>query len=102
MRWDDYGGHMAGWGWSWTAWAGMALLMLLFWVLLVAAVVVLLRLGRGEQPSARPWAPAAPHGGDGSAGPAVGGAESVLAERYARGEIDEEEFLRRRSVLRGS
>jgi uncharacterized membrane protein len=31
----------------------------------------------------------------------AGTAESVLAERYARGEIEEEEFLRRRSILRG-
>ena len=27
--------------------------------------------------------------------------ESVLAERYARGEIDEAEYLERRAVLRG-
>ena len=30
-----------------------------------------------------------------------GGAERVLAERYARGEIDEEEYRERLSVLRG-
>ncbi|MGH9040599.1 MAG: SHOCT domain-containing protein [Acidimicrobiia bacterium] len=30
------------------------------------------------------------------------GGESVLAERYARGEIDEAEYLERRSVLRGT
>jgi uncharacterized membrane protein len=35
-------------------------------------------------------------------GAVFGSAESVLAEGYARGEIDEEEYLRRRSVLRGS
>jgi putative membrane protein len=30
-----------------------------------------------------------------------GGAERLLAERYARGEIDEEEYRERLSVLRG-
>ena len=35
----------------------------------------------------------------GSAGPSATG-ESVLAERYARGEIDESEFRHRRDVLR--
>jgi putative membrane protein len=80
-------------GWSWEAWGGMALLMLLFWLLLIGAVVALLRIVRTEHSSA----PATPPGGDGVAGTA----ESVLAERYARGEIEEEEFLRRRSILRG-
>lgn len=31
---------------------------------------------------------------------AAGGAENVLAERFARGEIDEAEYQRRRSALR--
>ena len=35
----------------------------------------------------------------GSVGPS-GAGESLLAERYARGEIDESEFLHRRDVLR--
>ena len=80
------------WGWGWSAWLGMAVMMLLFWVLLVGAVVLVARWVRGDQPRGR--APGSGH--------ADGSAESVLAERYARGEIDEEEYLRRRSVLRGS
>jgi putative membrane protein len=32
--------------------------------------------------------------------PGGGGAEQVLSERYARGEIDEEEYRERLSVLR--
>lgn len=97
MRWDDYGNHMGGWGWG--AWVGMALMMLLFWLLLVAAVVLLVRYARGD----------GTRGGSAQGGPGAhgtraegGSAESVLAERYARGEIDEEEYLRRRSVLRGT
>lgn len=97
MRWDDYGNHMGGW--SWEAWAGMALMMLLFWLLLVAAVVLLVRYARGDGT----WGGSA-QGGPGAHGTRAegGSAESVLAERYARGEIDEEEYLRRRSVLRGT
>lgn len=33
--------------------------------------------------------------------PVRGGAEDVVAERFARGEIDEDEYRRRRDALRG-
>ena len=59
---------------------------LLFWGLIITGIVVLVRhLGRTGQP----------------AGPAdVGaGAEQLLAQRYARGEIDEDEYTKRLSVL---
>lgn len=58
----------------------------LFWLLVAVTVFVLVRRrfrgGRG------PWRPAA-------------SAESVLADRFARGEIDEAEYLERLAVLRG-
>ncbi len=50
-------------------------------------VVVFLTIGRR-------WR----HGSDHGHGPS---GESVLAERYARGEIDEAEYRSRRAVLRG-
>ena len=63
----------------------------LFWLIVIVLVVVLLgrRMRRG-------W--------DG-AGPAWGAArqaETVLAERYARGDIDEVEYRARLEVLRGA
>jgi putative membrane protein len=58
------------------------LLMIAFWTLVVVIIVGLVR-GRGG----------APPGGSSALG--------VLEERYARGEIDREEFLERRSVLTG-
>ena len=72
-----------GWGWFF----GM-LMMLLFWGGLVAVVVVLVRgSGRSDR------------GPRDSAGfdPL-----EILEERYARGEISEEEFEERRRVLRGN
>jgi putative membrane protein len=55
-----------------------------FWTLLIVAVVAMLR--------GRPTSSGAPGGG---------AALRILEERYARGEIPREEFLERRSVLRG-
>jgi putative membrane protein len=82
-----YGDHMSGWGWF-----GASFGMLVFWGLIITAFVLLLRaLGRPEQPGSRsatraPGTPAS--------------AEQLLAERFARGEIDEEEYRRRLQVLR--
>ncbi len=77
MHW--YGDGMGGWGF-----ALMAINMILFWTLVITGVVALIRyLGRGTQ------------GRPGATGP-----EQLLAERFARGEIDEEEYQRRLQVLR--
>jgi putative membrane protein len=53
----------------------------LIWIAVIALVVAIVRPGR------RFW-------------DARRSGEAVLGERYARGEIDEAEFRRRRSVLR--
>jgi putative membrane protein len=78
-----WGNGMSGWGI-----ALMTVSNLLFWGLMIAGAVVLVRyLGRNG-PASRPtrhrWTP-----------------EQVLADRFARGEIDEDEYTRRRQVLRG-
>lgn len=83
MHWE-YGYGMGGW-----AAVSMTVTVILFWLLLIAAIVALLRsITRGQRFRA----------GRGSTGP--GTAEQVLAERFARGEIDEEEYRRRLDVLR--
>ncbi|HEY0699890.1 MAG TPA: SHOCT domain-containing protein [Micromonospora sp.] len=76
-----YGDHMGGWGVTL-----MVLNMVLFWALVVAGVVLLVRyLGRTR-----------PEGGR-----LVGAdAERILAERFARGEIDEEEYHSRLAAVR--
>jgi putative membrane protein len=78
----DYGSmHGSGWGL-------MVLMMLVFWGLLVALVVWLLRSTRTADPTTTGVRRT------GSPSP-----EDVLAHRYARGEIDEDEFERRRAAL---
>jgi putative membrane protein len=73
---------------NWTA-GQWVVMMLIFWGGLAALVVWLVRVlpTQGRVPTT-PASPAPPRGTDGV----------VLAERFARGEIDEEEFARRSKV----
>ena len=74
---------------SWTA-GPWLVMMLIFWGGLAALVVWLVRslLARDRLPTTPAQPPPPPRGAD-----------DLLAERFARGEIDEEEFARRRKVL---
>jgi putative membrane protein len=73
-----YGPGMNGWGYGL-----MTVSMLLFWALIVFGIVALIRyIGRaGQVTPARPTP------------------RQFLDERYARGEIDEEEYRRRLDVM---
>ncbi|ALV38568.1 hypothetical protein AS200_14845 [Streptomyces sp. CdTB01] len=86
MIWYDH--NMSGWGWF-----GAGLGMIAFWALIITAFVVIYRaLTRpGDRIDTPPWAP-----------PAPSSPEQLLAERFARGEIDEEEYQRRLRVLHSS
>ncbi|WP_406514005.1 SHOCT domain-containing protein [Streptomyces sp. NBC_00161] len=77
-----YGHGMGGWGW-----VTMSFSMVLLVALAVASVVLLLR-----SVARFPSGPAQP-----SVAPS---AKQVLAERFARGEIDEEEYEQRLTALR--
>jgi len=80
-------GYYEDGSWEIGEWALMLAMMVLFWGLLVAAVVWIVRSSdRGET------------GGD-RALSVTASAREVLSERFTRGEIDEEEFLRRRELL---
>lgn len=80
MYWSDY--DPSGWGW-----VVMTVGMFVFWGLLITLAVVLVRgLNRpsGQGHGLRPTP------------------EQLLAERFARGEIDEDEYRRRLATLTGA
>ena len=84
-----YGSGMSGWGY-----ALMTVSMILFWGAVIFGIVALVRhLGRSGQP------PAAPQPPQTLASPQT--PEQLLAERFARGEINEDEYRQRLAVLRG-
>lgn len=74
---------------SWGAgpWLLMSLMMLLFWGGLVALIVWAVRTSRGREPSER------------STGAPTRTPAEVLADRFAHGEIDADEFQRSRDLL---
>ncbi len=88
----DYGyGNGGG---QWGLWVLTIVAMVVFWGALAWIIVTLVR-HRGVHPVA----PAVP--GPLSPSPSSG-ALGILNERFARGEIDEEEYTRRRTLLEGS
>jgi putative membrane protein len=75
--------------WSWGGWTAMVVTMVLFWTLVAVVALLVIRSLRegGDMPSGRRDPLPSP--------------EHILEERFARGEIDAEEFDHRRRVLRG-
>jgi putative membrane protein len=80
-------GYGAGWGWG--AWLTMGVGMILFWGLVIGGGIALVRYLAGTRYH---------HPSSGASGRAA--AEQILAERFARGEIDEVEYRQRRELLR--
>lgn len=82
-----YNHHLGGWGWDYVL---MFIGMGLFWSLLIVGIFLLVRYaghGSAEPPNTLLQRPSA---------------EKLLAERFARGEIDEDEYRNRLTVLRTS
>lgn len=77
------------WGYGGGYWVFMGITMVLFWGLIIAGIVALVRYLGGARHSPGPHPTGAP------ARP-----EEVLAERFARGEIDAEEYEKRLELLR--
>ena len=82
MMWTD------GWG-GWVGGIMMVLMMLVFWGGLIALVVFLAR-GFGARPSQGEGKRSEPE------------AREILADRFARGEISEDEYEQRKRVLERS
>jgi putative membrane protein len=78
-----------GWdSWGWGGWIMMTVVMVVFWAAVITAIVLVVRYvagDRGSQPRPGTWGSSS--------------AEDVLAERFARGEIDEDEYRRRIALL---
>ncbi len=74
-------------GWGWGGWLVMMGFMVVFWVVVAVLVVWAVRsLGGGRSPQSQPEPPRSPL--------------DIARERYARGEIDDEEFERIKEGLR--
>lgn len=77
-----FGSGMSVWGY-----VLMTVSMVAFWALVVGGVVALVRyLSRGSRETVATPVPSTP--------------EQILAERFARGEIDEDEYRNRVTTLR--
>lgn len=77
-----YGNAMSGWGYGL-----MTVGMIVFWALVVVGIVVLVR--SAGSPSQHTTVPPR----------SVPTPREILADRYARGEIDDEEYQRPRKIL---
>lgn len=82
MMWDN--------GWDTGQWIWMTVMMVGFWGLIAVAVIALVRAVRPGHPAA---AAGPPNGND---------ARRILDVRFARGEIDADEYAQRREALGNS
>ncbi|MFD5620396.1 SHOCT domain-containing protein [Streptomyces yangpuensis] len=83
MFWYDH--DVSGWGWF-----AMTASMILFWALIITAAALLSKALNRPYEHIHAPVPAAPT------------PEQILAQRLARGEVDEDEYQRRLAVLRTS
>ena len=74
--------------WTGGNWLTMSSMMLLFWAVVIALVVWAVRGFRSERQLPD------------SAHPNTASPDDILSERYARGEIDDDEYQHRRDLLR--
>ena len=89
-QWRGYGdwnmgpGMMGGWGMGWFG----GIFMIVFWVLIIAGLIFLIR-----------WLIHSAKGESGRIVTHYTGALDILKERYARGEIDKQEFEEKKKDL---
>jgi len=82
-----WGQHMMGWGGGWGGMIFGPIFMILVLALVIAAAVLLVRWLGGSSQTTTPHQPSARTPFE------------ILKERFARGEIDKEEFEERRRIL---
>jgi putative membrane protein len=79
MMWWNHG------DWGFGDWLAMSLMMLVFWGLIAGGIVLLVRSLSAKPTDSEPRTKT--------------NADDVLAARFARGDINEDEFTRRRALL---
>lgn len=79
---------MDSWMWDsgWGGWVLMTVLMVAFWAIVIALLVIVIRYLTTDRVR--------------GSGPPASQAQALLAERYARGEIDDDEYRQRTTLLR--
>lgn len=82
---NDFNGYGYGFGWHWLGWLSMPL----FWLLLVLLVFAAVRYARRGDSSSSVSTKDKP----------IPTPLTLLEERYARGEIEREEYLQKRDDL---
>jgi putative membrane protein len=95
MMWWWDGDHMGVGGW-----VGMGL-MLVFWIAVIVGIAYLVRYLAGRSAEDRRQEGPPYQQAPGPQGPEGGKSEAlrILEERYARGDIDREEFLKRKADI---
>lgn len=95
MMYDDWDGH----DWGWGALLGMGIMTAGVTAVLVLLVVLVVRTTAEAQPPTT-QTPTRDQKEVPPATSAATSAERLLDERFARGDIDEQEYLARRNLLR--
>ena len=86
--------HAHPWGW------GFWFVPVIFWLLIIGLIITFVATRRRRW-AAQGWGPyGGPHGAPWASAQAARSAEAVLAERFARGDIEEVEYRARLEVLR--
>ncbi|HEY7458079.1 MAG TPA: SHOCT domain-containing protein [Xanthobacteraceae bacterium] len=85
--WHMWGGD----GYGWPFWWGGPFLMLLFWVLVIGCIIFMMTRGMHRH-AGPPWA-------DRSWGDPTHSALQILSERFARGDIQKEEYEAKKAAL---
>ena len=75
-------------GWGPGAWIAMIFVMLVFWTIIVGTIIAVVRSGHLRNHDHGPRR--------------LHDVERILAERFARGEIDADEYKQRSDLLRSS
>jgi putative membrane protein len=77
---------------GWASWLGLLMMAVVVLIPLAVAFALVIGFARPRQDQPRPDVPQ---------GPQPSEADRLLDERFARGEIDEADYLRRRTLLHG-